>query len=159
VGEGIEGLVHISEMSEAHVDLPEQVVTPGEELWVKIIDLDLQRRRISLSIKQAAEGGVVAAEYQQHFGEHAYDESGNYVGAADVVDAEQAWAEYYAEYGDGSEAPEEAGSEESAEGEVSSAEAGEGQTGEGQTGEGETDEAPAGGTEANEETGEGSTES
>jgi small subunit ribosomal protein S1 len=103
VGEGIEGLVHISEMSEAHVDLPEQVVTPGEELWVKIIDLDLQRRRISLSIKQAAEGGVVAAEYQQHFGEHAYDESGNYVGAPDVVDAEQAWAEYYAEYGDGSD--------------------------------------------------------
>ncbi len=101
VGEGIEGLVHISEMSEQHVDLPEQVVTPGEELWVKIIDLDLQRRRISLSIKQAAEGGVVAAEYQQHFGEHAYDEAGNYVGAAEVVDAEQAWAEYYAEYGDG----------------------------------------------------------
>ena len=57
VGEGIEGLVHISEMSAHHVDLPEQVVTPGEELWVKIIDLDLQRRRISLSIKQAAEGG------------------------------------------------------------------------------------------------------
>jgi small subunit ribosomal protein S1 len=123
VGEGIEGLVHISEMSEAHVDLPEQVVTPGEELWVKIIDLDLQRRRISLSIKQAAEGGVVAAEYQQHFGEHAYDESGNYVGAADVVDAEQAWAEYYAEYGDGSEAPKEADVEEAAEGEVTSAEA------------------------------------
>src|SRR3546814_2055117 len=47
VGEGIEGLVHISEMSAHHVDLPEQVVTPGEELWVKIIDLDLQRRRRS----------------------------------------------------------------------------------------------------------------
>ncbi len=60
VGDGIEGLVHISEMSAHHVDLPEQVVTPGEELWVKIIDLDLKRRRISLSIKQAAEGGVVA---------------------------------------------------------------------------------------------------
>ncbi len=81
VGDGIEGLVHISEMSAHHVDLPEQVVTPGEELWVKIIDLDLQRRRISLSIKQAAEGGVVAAEYQEHFGEHAYDDEGNYVGA------------------------------------------------------------------------------
>ena len=80
VGDSIEGLVHISEMSAHHVDLPEQVVTPGEELWVKIIDLDLQRRRISLSIKQAAEGGVVAAEYQEHFGEHAYDEEGNYIG-------------------------------------------------------------------------------
>jgi small subunit ribosomal protein S1 len=102
VGEGIEGLVHISEMSQHHVDLPEQVVTPGEELWVKIIDLDLQRRRISLSIKQAAEGGEVAAEYQQHFGEHAYDEQGNYVGGStpdgEMSDAERAWAEYYEQY-------------------------------------------------------------
>ena len=82
VGEGIEGLVHISEMAVHHVEAPEQVVTPGEELWVKIIDIDLDRRRISLSIKQAAEGGVVAAEYQEHFGEHAYDEQGNYIGPA-----------------------------------------------------------------------------
>jgi small subunit ribosomal protein S1 len=80
VGEGIEGLVHISEMAIHHVEAPEQVVTPGEELWVKIIDIDLDRRRISLSIKQAAEGGVVAQEYQDHFGEHAYDEQGNYIG-------------------------------------------------------------------------------
>ncbi len=97
---GVEGLVHISEMSAHHVDLPEQVVTPGEELWVKIIDIDLQRRRISLSIKQAAEGGVVAAEYQEHFGEHAYDDEGNYIGPALDMDPEaaaeldQAWAAY-----------------------------------------------------------------
>jgi small subunit ribosomal protein S1 len=110
VGEGIEGLVHISEMAAHHVDLPEQVVTPGEELWVKIIDLDLQRRRISLSIKQAAEGGVVAAEYQEAFGEHAYDEQGNYIGEFANVDftpeteAQAAWAEYAAELG-GSAAP------------------------------------------------------
>ncbi|HEV7719751.1 MAG TPA: 30S ribosomal protein S1, partial [Iamia sp.] len=80
VGDGIEGLVHISEMAVHHVEAPEQVVTPGEELWVKIIDIDLDRRRISLSIKQAAEGGIVAAEYQDQFGEHAYDEEGNYIG-------------------------------------------------------------------------------
>jgi len=104
VGDGIEGLVHISEMSAHHVDLPEEVVTPGEELWVKIIDLDLQRRRISLSIKQAAEGGVVAAEYQEHFGEHQYDAEGNYIGPAieHSEEAEAAWAEYF-------EAPAEAG--------------------------------------------------
>jgi small subunit ribosomal protein S1 len=102
VGDGIEGLVHISEMSAHHVDLPEQVVTPGEELWVKIIDLDLQRRRISLSIKQAAEGGIVAAEYQEHFGEHAYDDEGNYIGG-ESTEAQEAWAEYYAEHPD--EAP------------------------------------------------------
>src|SRR6185369_4603843 len=101
VGDGIEGLVHISEMSAHHVDLPEQVVTPGEELWVKIIDLDLQRRRISLSIKQAAEGGIVAAEYQEHFGEHAYDDEGNYIGGNIDPDApsegQEAWEQYYAE--------------------------------------------------------------
>jgi small subunit ribosomal protein S1 len=105
VGDGIEGLVHISEMSAHHVDLPEQVVTPGEELWVKIIDLDLARRRISLSIKQAAEGGVVAAEYQEAFGEHNYDDQGNYIGALDTdtdyaAEAKQAWAEYYEKYGE-----------------------------------------------------------
>jgi small subunit ribosomal protein S1 len=97
VGDGIEGLVHISEMSAHHVDLPEQVVTPGEELWVKIIDLDLQRRRISLSIKQAAEGGVVAAEYQEHFGEHAYDDEGNYIGP--TGEGVEAWQEYYEKEG------------------------------------------------------------
>jgi len=91
VGDGIEGLVHISEMAVHHVEAPEQVVTPGEELWVKIIDIDLDRRRISLSIKQAAEGGIVAAEYQDQFGEHAYDEAGNYIGPD------------YAEEGEGTE--------------------------------------------------------
>ena len=109
VGDGIEGLVHISEMSAHHVELPEQVVTPSEELWVKIIDLDLKRRRISLSIKQAAEGGVVAAEYQEHFGDHAYDEEGNYIGTEigaemgaepTASEGQQAWEEYYAAEGE-----------------------------------------------------------
>jgi len=115
VGDGIEGLVHISEMSAHHVDLPEQVVTPGEELWVKIIDLDLQRRRISLSIKQAAEGGIVAAEYQEHFGEQNYDAEGNYVGAYDPEnpsEGQEAWEQYYAEQG--IEAPEMPGASEDA---------------------------------------------
>jgi small subunit ribosomal protein S1 len=109
VGEGIEGLVHISEMAAHHVDLPEQVVTPGEELWVKIIDIDLQRRRISLSIKQAAEGGEVAPEYREAFGEHAYDEQGNYIGGGldyssaeftPETEAQRAWAEYAAAGGE-----------------------------------------------------------
>ena len=88
VAEGIEGLVHISEMALHHVEAPEQVVTPGEELWVKIIDVDLDRRRISLSIKQAAEGGTVAAEYQDLYGEHAFDEHGNYIGPEYAEDPE-----------------------------------------------------------------------
>src|SRR6266700_2955547 len=53
VDDGIEGLVHISELAERHVDIPEQVVSVGEEITVKVIDIDLDRRRISLSLKQA----------------------------------------------------------------------------------------------------------
>lgn len=55
VGEGIEGLVHISELSDEHVELPDQVVSVSQEVQVRIIDVDLERRRISLSIKQAME--------------------------------------------------------------------------------------------------------
>jgi small subunit ribosomal protein S1 len=117
VGDGIEGLVHISEMATHHVDLPEQVVSPGDELWVKIIDIDLQRRRISLSIKQAEEGGEVAAEYREAFGEHAYDEQGNYVGNIDYSsfdpenESQAAWADLAAEYTSGSEPGSETASE------------------------------------------------
>jgi small subunit ribosomal protein S1 len=56
VAEGIEGLVHISELSGKHVELAEQVVSVGDEVFVKVIDIDLERRRISLSLKQANEG-------------------------------------------------------------------------------------------------------
>ena len=89
VGDGIEGLVHISEMSAHHVENPGDIVTPGEELWVKIIDLDLDRRRISLSIKQAAEGGELAAEYREHFD---VDDEGNWMHSEEQMEA--AWAEY-----------------------------------------------------------------
>jgi small subunit ribosomal protein S1 len=105
VGEGIEGLVHISEMAAHHVEAPEQVVTPGEELWVKIIDIDLERRRISLSIKQAAEGGTVSAEYQEYYGEHAYDEHGNYIGPDYAEHHEGDAAEAAGAEGPGAEAP------------------------------------------------------
>jgi small subunit ribosomal protein S1 len=114
VGDGIEGLVHISEMAVHHVDQPDQVVSPGEELWVKIIDIDLARRRISLSIKQAAEGGEVAAEYREAFGEHAYDEHGNYIGAGYTPfepesEAQAAWAGYLEEQAHGPGAAGDAG--------------------------------------------------
>jgi len=96
VGDDIEGLVHISEMAAYHVDSPEQVISVGEELWVKIIEFDLARRRISLSIKQAAEGGEVAEEYREAFGEHAYDEEGNYIGPEyDVASFEEPFAEEF----------------------------------------------------------------
>ncbi|HVM13041.1 MAG TPA: 30S ribosomal protein S1 [Egibacteraceae bacterium] len=57
VDEGIEGLVHISELAEAHVELPEQVAKVNDVVTVKIIDIDDARRRISLSLKQAVKAG------------------------------------------------------------------------------------------------------
>jgi len=55
VADGIEGLVHISELSAKHIDLAEQVVSVNQDVFVKVIDIDLDRRRISLSLKQAIE--------------------------------------------------------------------------------------------------------
>jgi small subunit ribosomal protein S1 len=83
VDEGIEGLVHISELAERHVEIPEQVVQVGDEIFVKVIDIDLERRRISLSLKQANEGTVGEAVGESFdptlYGMSAsYDEAGNY---------------------------------------------------------------------------------
>jgi small subunit ribosomal protein S1 len=49
---GVEGLVHISELAEHHVENPAEVVEPGTELRVKILEVDEERRRLSLSIKR-----------------------------------------------------------------------------------------------------------
>ncbi|MDO4791211.1 MAG: 30S ribosomal protein S1 [Buchananella hordeovulneris] len=81
VEDGIEGLVHISELAIRHVEVPEQVAKVGEEVFVKVIDIDLERRRISLSLKQANEGLDLASEEfdPSLYGMAAeYDEQGNY---------------------------------------------------------------------------------
>ncbi|GAB2817654.1 30S ribosomal protein S1 [Actinocorallia aurea] len=82
VEEGIEGLVHISELAERHVEIPEQVVQVGDEIFVKIIDIDLDRRRISLSLKQANEGAAEVTDEDFDptlYGMPAeYDAEGNY---------------------------------------------------------------------------------
>ena len=81
VEDGIEGLVHISELAQRHVDLPEQVVTVDQDVFVKVIDIDLDRRRISLSLKQANEA---VSPDQVDFGPTLYgmaaeyDANGNY---------------------------------------------------------------------------------
>ena len=49
---GVEGLVHISELADHHVESPNEVVTPDTKLNVKILEIDEERRRLSLSIKQ-----------------------------------------------------------------------------------------------------------
>jgi len=52
---GVEGLIHISEMAHDRIYHPQDVVSEGEEVVVRVLDIDLQRRRISLSLKQVAE--------------------------------------------------------------------------------------------------------
>ncbi|HEY5359058.1 MAG TPA: 30S ribosomal protein S1 [Streptosporangiaceae bacterium] len=100
VEEGIEGLVHISELADRHVEIPEQVVQVGDEIFVKIIDIDLDRRRISLSLKQANEGALGEAAGEDFdptlYGMPAtYDEQGNYV-YPDGFDPESGeWLEGY----------------------------------------------------------------
>jgi small subunit ribosomal protein S1 len=49
---GVEGLVHISELADHHVENPSEVVEPGTKLNVKILEIDEERRRLSLSIKR-----------------------------------------------------------------------------------------------------------
>lgn len=56
LSDDIEGLVHITEMAEYRVYHPEEVVLPGEEVWVKILAVDRKRRRVDLSIAQAIAG-------------------------------------------------------------------------------------------------------
>ncbi len=51
--EGVEGLIHISELDERHVDNPEEIVSVGEEVELKVISLDTEERRIGLSLKEA----------------------------------------------------------------------------------------------------------
>ena len=55
LGDSIEGLVHISEMAGRHIDTPAQVVKAGDEVKVKVMEINPDRRRISLSMKAAAE--------------------------------------------------------------------------------------------------------
>ena len=55
LGNNVEGLVHISEMAAKHIDTPAQVVKVGQEVKVKVMEINPDRRRISLSMKAAAD--------------------------------------------------------------------------------------------------------
>ena len=49
---GVEGLAHISELADHHVENPREVVNQGDQLEVRIIEIDSERRRLSLSLKR-----------------------------------------------------------------------------------------------------------
>jgi small subunit ribosomal protein S1 len=56
--DGVEGLVHISELAPHHVENPREIVSPGDDVKVKILEIDSERRRLSLSVKRV-EGQVL----------------------------------------------------------------------------------------------------
>jgi small subunit ribosomal protein S1 len=55
VAEGVEGLIHISELADHHVETPDEIVRSGDEVDARIIDVDARRRRLSLSLRPKRE--------------------------------------------------------------------------------------------------------
>jgi len=99
VYDGIEGLVHISELAGRHVEIPEQVVTVDEDIFVRVIDIDLDRRRISLSLKQANEGITPETEFDEVRAQYGvvdqYDNAGNFLPPEGFDVATGEWLEGY----------------------------------------------------------------
>ena len=76
--------MHISELAERHIELPEQIVQVNDDIFVRVIDIDLERRRISLSLKQANDSGdvITGEEFDPYlYGmAPAFNEAGDYIG-------------------------------------------------------------------------------
>jgi small subunit ribosomal protein S1 len=101
LGDGVEGLVHISEMAKGHVETPDQVTSVGQKVMVKVMDVDLERRRISLSMRAAAETLGITIEIQ---GGSETDEAEAVEGAEEAADEAVADAETAVEAAEEAEA-------------------------------------------------------
>jgi small subunit ribosomal protein S1 len=98
---GVEGLVHISELADHHVESPTEVVEPNSTLNVKILEIDEERRRLSLSIKRVEGQNMPMGDLSEQIASaEAADEEGSGVSTAGPVAAE-----------DSSSSPEAAGEE------------------------------------------------
>jgi small subunit ribosomal protein S1 len=86
---GVEGLVHISELAQHHVENPREVVSQGEAVRAKIIEMDPERRRLSLSLKRVDEGDAARGEGAPELGlsEEVFAESEADTTAAEDVPA------------------------------------------------------------------------
>jgi small subunit ribosomal protein S1 len=62
---GIEGLIHVSEIASRRISSPAEVVQPGDPVRVRVVAIDLERRRLSLSVRQAAGNVVYATRTEQ----------------------------------------------------------------------------------------------
>jgi small subunit ribosomal protein S1 len=100
---GVEGLVHISELAQHHVENPREVVTQGQAVNVKIIEVDAERRRLSLSLKRVEEGEEV--QPRADGGESVHLHPLIEISGEDLSDA-PAVESFVEEYGPAVEAPE-----------------------------------------------------
>jgi small subunit ribosomal protein S1 len=81
--DGVEGLVHISELAAHHVESPREIVHPGDDIRVKILEIDSERRRLSLSAKRV-EGQMLPVPRQDAPGEPTPAESAEYSDPAEA---------------------------------------------------------------------------
>jgi small subunit ribosomal protein S1 len=110
--DGVEGLVHISELAGHHVESPREVVHPGDEIRVKILEIDSERRRLSLSAKRV-EGQVLPLKRKEPVQAPTADEAGGKITAeveaaevtAEVETAVEVAAQAEAPVGETPEAP------------------------------------------------------
>lgn len=80
IGSGLQGLVHISEISHKHIGTPGEVLEPGQTVQVKILGINPEEERISLSIKAAnpeEETEEASAETTQHYTQPADENENN----------------------------------------------------------------------------------
>jgi small subunit ribosomal protein S1 len=76
VAPGVEGLVHISQISHSHIGTPHEVLNEGQEVQVKVLDINTDEKRISLSIKDTQEAPVREPRPERERGERGHHRSG-----------------------------------------------------------------------------------
>ncbi len=85
--DGVEGLVHISELAPHHVESPREIVHPGDEIRVRILEIDSERRRLSLSAKRVEDQILPISRPGQPAGEPAADAQDGAEATAEVIDS------------------------------------------------------------------------
>jgi small subunit ribosomal protein S1 len=76
---GVEGLVHISQISHKHIGTPHEVLSEGEKVTVKVLDVNEQERRVSLSIRDLEE------EEQEDYGDYELQEESKGFQLGDMI--------------------------------------------------------------------------
>jgi small subunit ribosomal protein S1 len=105
--DGVEGLVHISELAPHHVESPREIVHPGDEIRVRILEIDSERRRLSLSAKRVEDQILPVSRPGEPEREPAFAEQDSDVQASYAAGAEGD-GEAVAEFAEALEAPQDA---------------------------------------------------